>query len=300
MENPKYNIDWFKKRAFESIRQSAPHTWDYSDSLLLYVSSGVEIYESLQETNTPYFKLITQPERDYLKSIARDVIERLPQKFEYIDLGPGTEHKEQFFFDELKKQGKEFTYIPVDISEHYLTLAENYAKDQGIPVQTVQSSFEEVLEILGTRNLPRFVNIGLTFSNYKPQTILALMKQIAGKDGYVFINSQVRNRVDLDALEKIYAEDALILADEKLKLLDLNPDIDVTQREANDKIEVWGSIINLTSRLAGMGVAVGDKILLFQSLRYTPEQFEEEIKKASQEYRLFDTGESFIAALINA
>ncbi len=299
MENSKYNTTWFKNRAFKSIHPITPHTWDYSDSLLLYISSGVEIYESLQETNTQYFKLITQPERDYLQSIAKNVVELLPQRFEYIDLGPGTEHKEQFFFDELKRQGKEFTYIPVDISEHYLTLAEKYAKDQGVPVKTIQSSFEEVAEILGAGSVPRFVNIGLTFSNYKPQIILDLMKNIAGKDGYVFINSQMRDRVDMVALEKVYAEDALTLADEKIKLLDLNPDTDVTQREANDKIEVWSSIINPTPRLKEMGIDVGDKMLLFQSLRYVPEQLETELKKASEKYRLFDTGESFIAVLIN-
>ena len=126
--NSRYDNNWFKKRAFESITPISPNVWDYSDSLLLYISSGVEKYESLQETNTPYFKLVTQPEREYLQSIAKEVVDQLPLDFEYIDLGPGTEHKEQYFFDELKRQGKKFTYIPVDISGHYLALAEEHAR----------------------------------------------------------------------------------------------------------------------------------------------------------------------------
>lgn len=299
MESSKYNTEWFKTRAFRSIHPITPNVWDYSDSLLLYISSGVEIYESLQNTDTPYFKLVTKPERDYLKSIAKDVVDLLPEKFEYIDLGPGTEHKEQFFFDELKKQGKEFTYIPVDISEYYLSLAESYAKNQGVNVKTIRSPFEEAAAILGAGDIPRFVNIGLTFSNYKPQIVLDLMKNIAGRDGYIFINSHMRNRVDMDALQKVYAEDSITVADEKLKIIDLNPDTDVTQREVNDKIEVWASIINTTSKLKEIGVSVGDKILLFQSLRYTPEQLEMEVKNASEKYRLFDVRDSFIAALIN-
>ncbi len=299
MENRKYNIEWFTNRAFESLHRIAPHTWDYSDSLLLYISSGAEKYEQLQETDTPYFILVTQPEREYLKSIARDVVARLPQKFEYIDLGPGTEHKEQFFFDEIKKQGKECTYIPVDISGHYLTLAEIYAKDQGISVQPIQSSFEELPEILGTGSLPRFVNIGATFANYNPQAILDLLKRIAGKDGYVFINTQIRNRVDMDALQKAYAKDAASMADEKIKLLGLNPDTDVTRAEANDSIEVWSSIMNVNPTLKERGVEGGDKLLLFQSLRYTPEQLEAEIKKVFEKYELLDTESSFVAALIN-
>ncbi len=140
----KYDDSWFRNRALKSFRLISPNVWDYSDSLLLYISSGVEKYESLQEEDTPYFKLVTNPEREYLKSIAKDVVDLLPSNLEYVDLGPGTEHKEQFFFDELKKQGKQFIYIPVDISEHYLKLAEAHAMNQGIPVRTIQSSFERV------------------------------------------------------------------------------------------------------------------------------------------------------------
>lgn len=294
----KYNTEWFKKRAFESIKPIAPHEWDYSDSLLLYLPAGVEKYESLQETDTPYFNMVTKPEREYLESIAKSVVDLLPSNFEYIDLGPGTEHKEQFFFDALKSQGKTFTYIPVDISEYYLELAEKHAVDQGIPVRPLKAAFEEVAEILGESTLPRFVNIGLTFSNYKPQDILNLMKNIAGKNGFVFLNSQMRDRVDMTTLQKFYAEDGLTLADDKIKLLDLDPSTDVTEREANDKIEVWGSIVNATPKLEEMGIVAGDKLLLFQSLRYTPERLEEEIKETCNEYCLFDTRSSFIAGLI--
>ena len=213
-KSSKCDTDWFKKRAFQSIRPIGEHTWDYSDSLLLYTSSGVEKYESLQDEDTPYFNLVTKPEREYLQSIAKDVVGTLPSEFEYIDLGPGTEHKEQFFFDEFKKQEKKFTYITVDISEYYLKLAREHSEKEGIPVKTLQASFEELPEILGEPILPRFVNIGLTFSNYNPQEILNLMKNIAGKGGYIFINSQMRDRVDMIALHKVYAENGVTIADD--------------------------------------------------------------------------------------
>jgi len=296
----KYDNNWFKNRAINSFKLISPNVWNYSDSLLLYISSGVEKYESLQEDDTLYFRLVTKPEREYLQNIAKDVVDLLPSNFEYVDLGPGTEHKEQFFFDELKRQGKQFTYIPVDISEHYLNLAETHAANQGIPVRTIQSSFEEVVEVLGKGSLPRFVNIGLTFSNYEPQTILNLMREIAGEDGYLFINSQMRNRLDMNALQKVYAEDGLTLADDKLKLIGLNPDTDVTPRTADEAIKVWCEVINPSKELEEIGVAKGDKMLVFQSLRYTPEQLKEEVEKASKDYHLFDTGASFIGALIKS
>ncbi|MEK7638949.1 MAG: L-histidine N(alpha)-methyltransferase [Patescibacteria group bacterium] len=294
----KYDNNWFKKRALKSLVPTAPHIWDYSDSLLLYLSSGVEQYESLQKTDTPYFKLVTKPEREYLQSIAMSVADLLPNKFEYIDLGPGTEHKEQFFFDELKKQGKEFTYIPVDISEYYLRLAEKHAKSQNVQVRPIQAPFEEVAAILGENTTPRFVNIGLTFSNYAPQTILSMLKEIAGKGGFVFINSQMRDRIDMTALQNVYAEDALTLADDKLKLIGLNPDTDVSTREADDKISVWCSILHVSKEIEEKGVVNGDKLLVFQSLRYTKEQLENELEKISPEHHIFDTGTSFIASLI--
>jgi len=111
-ENSKYDTEWFKKRAFDSLVPLAPHVWDYSDSLLLYISSGVEKYESLQEEDTPYFRLVTKPEREYLQSIAKDACEMLPNGFDYIDLGPGTEHKEQFFLMNLRNKGRNSSTFP--------------------------------------------------------------------------------------------------------------------------------------------------------------------------------------------
>ena len=137
----KYNHEWFKNRAFNSLRKISENSLDYSDSLLLYISSGVTAYESVQNTNTPYFKLVTKPEHEFLQLIVKSVVDILPDNFEYIDLGPGTEHKEQFLFDELKKQGKIFTYTPVDISDYFLSLAEKYATNQGIKTNRIKSSF---------------------------------------------------------------------------------------------------------------------------------------------------------------
>ncbi len=148
--------------------------------------------------------------------------------------------------------------------------------------------------------MPRLVNIGLTFSNYEPQIILNLLKNIAGKGGFVFINSQMRNRLDMDTLQKVYMEDGLTLADDKLKLVGLNPDSDVTPRTADNAIKVWCEVKNPSKKLEETGVVKGDKLLVFQSLRYTPEQLEEEIKKASKDYSLFDTGTSFIGAVIRS
>ena len=299
MENniSKYNTEWFKDRAFKSLKKISDGVWDYSDSLLIYISSGVEIYEALQEVNTPYFNLVTKPEHEYLKTIAKEVADSLPNSFEYIDLGPGTEHKEQFLFDELKKQGKTFTYVPVDIADHFLDLAENHAGSQGITVRKTKASFEELPELLGEPKVPRFVSLGLTFSNYDPREIINLLARIAGKNGYVFINAQMRDRVDMNELLKVYQDDAVHLADEKLALLGLDPENDVSPRMADDGFHVWCTILKPSSALLDLGITEGDKLMVFESLRYTKDSLEEILKDFN--HQTFDTGSSFIATLIN-
>lgn len=292
----KYNQQWFRDRAFKSLRKISDGIWDYSDSLLIYISSGADVYEQLQEVDTPYFKLVTEPEHEYLQSIAKSVADMLPNNFEYIDLGPGTEHKEQFLFDELKKQGKIFTYIPVDISDHFLDVAESHAKNQGIVVRRMKASFEELPELLGPPTVPRFVSIGLTFSNYLPQDILNLLKNIGGESGYAFINAQIRDRIDMAELQKVYQDDATHLVDDKVRLIGLDPVQDITPRLADDGFRVSCFILRSNKNLEEIGIKVGDKLVVFQSLRYTKSSLEHELRNFSHES--FDTGSSFIASLI--
>ena len=292
----KYNQEWFTQRAFKSLKRLSSHTWDYTDSLLLYTSSGSDVYESLQETNTPYFTLVTKPEHEYLAAVSKNIAHLLPGNFEYIDLGPGTEHKEQFMFDELKKQGKTFTYIPVDISDHFLDLAASHAESQGIQTKKIKASFEELPELLGDNTIPRFVSLGLTFSNYAPQEILELLAKIAGKNGCIFINSQMRDRVDMNALQKVYQNDAVHVADEKMRFIGLDPIQDITARVADDGFRVSCIVLKTNKKLEDIGVKNGDTLVVFQSLRYTKDSLEKELRKFN--YVIFDTGSSFIGTII--
>lgn len=298
MSSQQYDQEWFKNRAFQSLGKIRDGVWDYSDSLLLYTSSGSEVYESLQDETTAYFRLVTKPEHEYLESIAKDIADLLPQEFEYIDLGPGTEHKEQFLFDELKKQGKVFTYVPVDISDYFLELAESHALKQGIGVRKVKASFEELPEVLGMPSMPRFVSLGLTFSNYSPEKAVSLLKRIAGENGQVFINTQMRDRVDMSELQGVYQDDAVRLADEKLQLIGLDPETDVSPRIADDGFQIWCTVLKSNDALKEAGVREGDKLMVFQSLRYTKESLKQVLK--AENSMSFDTGSSFIVSLIQA
>ena len=126
----KYNLEWFSSRAFNSLQKIEDCVFDYSDSGLNYLPTDAAEYEKNQEPGRIYERLVTAPEKAYLPTIAKDLVEFLPKKFEYIDLGPGTAHKEQYFFDEMFKADKEFVYRPVDINSSFLKTAAKYAEDQ--------------------------------------------------------------------------------------------------------------------------------------------------------------------------
>lgn len=296
-EQPLYTKEWLKERAFSSLEKIEEGVWDFSDSLLLYNPKGAEEYVSLQEEDTPYSRIVTTPENEYLKEIATRIVDELPNQFEYIDLGPGSEHKEQFFFDAAKEKQKEFLYTPVDINEDFLKFSDKHVSSQGIRTKPLRASFEELPEKLGDVNTSRFVSLGLTFSNYTPEKILRLLKSIAGEKGYAFINAQMRDRIDMKELEKTYAE-AYKAYDSKIELLGLNPQEDISSRETDDSIRVWYTLKNSNEKLEEKGIVNGDKLLVFQSLRYDKESLEKEIAAVFPNYTLYDTGKSFVGALL--
>ncbi len=295
-----YSLEWFCERAVTSLKRIEENVWDYSDSLLLYVPDSEGEYETIQVGDDPYVQLITRPERAYLDSIAPAIVAQLPSEFEYIDLGPGTAHKEQSVFDEAKRTGKNFVYRPVDISEHYLKLAAGHAKTQGIQIDPLKSSFEELPERLGLPKIPRFVSLGLTFSNYQPEYILRLLKRIAGIGGEIFIDAQIRDRVVMEDVLRMYREDLYPVVDPKLAFLDVDPKTDVSERSADEGVRLWYTLKHTNPKLEALGVHAGDKLLMLQSLRYSVRSLEEELAKTGSPFVVFDTNASFVGACIKA
>lgn len=294
-----YLLDWFKERAFSSLKKISDGVFDYSDSLLLYIPGSDEEYEKIQHEGNLYYEMVTAPEREYLQQIAKEIVTRLPENFEYIDLGPGSEHKEQYVFDQLSERRKKCVYRPVDISEKFLDMAATHAEKQGIVVESVRASFEELPNILQKSNLPRFVSLGLTYSNYEPQEILRLLADIAGSNGYIFINSQIRERVNIKKLAEIYAKDVVSISTAKLELLGLNAETDVENLHADEEIQIWCTLKKVTPRLAEVGLKIGDRILLFQSLRPSMEKLTKDLKEANfGNFVMFDVGASFVGVLL--
>jgi hypothetical protein len=294
-----YGDEWFRAHALNSLKRIDDRSWDYSDSLLLYLPEGEKEYELIQEKSNPYSELITKPEMNYLEEIADEVVAELPETFEYIDLGPGTSHKEQYIFDAAKKAGKSFVYTPVDISAHYLGLSTRYAQSRGVAVNPLRVSFEDLPQLLKKSGTARFVSIGLTFGNYHPSNILPLLKSIAGSSGVAFINTQMRDRVDMNEVKKVYAEEASKVFDPKLELLQLHSD-DISERVVDEGISVWYTLRSINPLLEEKGVRIGDKLLVFQSLRYTKDTLEKSLVQVFPNHLFLDRGGQFVGTLLKA
>lgn len=298
LNTERYTRTWFVERAKNSFKKLEDGKWDFSDSLLLYMPSGEEVYINVQNTDTPYYKLVTAPEHEYLKDIASQVVVELPDDFVFIDLGPGTEHKEQFFFDACKNQNKIFRYVPVDISDYYLRLAKDYAEKQSIPTQPIKSAFEELPSVLTDISGPRFVSLGLTFSNYNSQEVIRLMTAIAGSGGYIFLNTQIKERIDMSLIREVYQNIVGDLCKDKLELLGLVVGVHVSELRVDENNRTWCTILQLNDELKALGVVIGDEILVLQSLRYYKSDLERELEKTGLAYTTYDTGETFVASLI--
>lgn len=293
-----YDEAWFKKRAFEVLRKIGDNEWDFSDSLLAYIPGSENEYKDAQNPNTIYAKVVTLPERKYLKNIASKMADLLPREFEYIDLGPGTEHKELFLFEEIKKQNKRFIYRPVDINTVFLKLAKDFASSLGIEVMPIHSTFEELPGRLGSSNKPRFVSLGLTYTNYLPEYILRLLKTIAGNSGKVFVEVQIRDRIDIDEVKLAYENDLYKMVRPRLNLIGLDPMTDVEKRYCDDGIRIWCLLKKSTEVLEKMGINAGTKLMTFQSLRSTVSEYENDIKKVFTSYDLIDIGDPFVGAIL--
>ncbi len=291
----KYDENWFQARALACLKKTDENSWDYTDSLLLYSSQGQDAYEVAHDEKSPYFQMVTKEEHLYLKSIVGNLANSLPNSFEYFDLGVGVENKETYFFEAFKE--KDFSYNPVDVSEYFLSIAIKSANKKSIKVNAVRASFEELQQLLQKTDRPRFVSlIGLTFSNYEPQQILKLLLDIAGKNGYVFFDVQLRERVDIDELKNVYQKYVAPACIQKIKLLGLDPEEDISAITTDDSLAVWCSLLNVSENLKKKGLQNGDKLKIFQSLRPTMLSLKEQLQ--SFNYEIFDAENSFVGVLI--
>ena len=291
--------EWFRNKALASITKIEEGVWDYSDSSVLYTPQFSSLYEEVQKDaeHNGYKKKVTDEETLFIETIASTIIKSLPNNFAYIDLGPGTEHKEKFFQDAILAQNKNALYVPVDVSEQMLNIANDYAKNRGFKTYPLHQTFENLdVDLQDLPNVYRFVSLGLTFTNYEPKKILKILNKIIALNGSLFITAQLRERVNMSEIQKIYSEVIATMLPNKLNLVNVNFEQDIANIEVTDGVEIYARLKNISPELKAIGVQSGDKLLLLRSYRYELKELKETLKGYEVEY--YDEGGQFAGCLI--
>lgn len=293
--------EWFEKRAIGSLRKIDKNTWDYSDSTLLWSPKAMSIYKDIQERESLYKKNVTDKESNLIKNISFEIVSNLPKKFLYIDLGPGTEHKEKFFFDAIKSQSKNILYVPVDINSNILTIADEYAKKNGFDAYPINQTFEDLpMNLQRLPHLHRFVSLGLTFINYEPQKGLEILKKITGQNGTAFITVQLRDRIDINSIRKTYEDKtAQELPLKQIELLGLDPTVNIQEVEVTNDIFIYYTIKNIPDNLKTKGLKNRDKLLTVRTYRHSYMDLKEVLEKDFK-VKYFDNNSEFLAITIKS
>ena len=296
----KFSEQWFKEGAIKNIEQLQKNVWDFSSSVMSYNPEGVKACAKLGKT--AYGGTVHDEESLFIKSIASQIIKDLPHSFSYVDLGPGSGEKSILLLEACKNEGKQINYIPVDVSKFLLDKAVEATRKTGFISKPKLATFEELLndkKFLNSLGPEKFISLGLTYINYEPTEIHQLLKKLMGSRGQSFITVQLRDRINLKEVKKLYfpstaARRKIILS--KLKLLDINK-ADIKNFEVTDDIKIFAILKRVPNILKSKGIKGGDKILVWKTFRPTLKNFISNISQDFQ-YTLYDKRFEFVAAVL--
>lgn len=288
---------WFEQEARTSLHQIGDGLWDLSDSALLYTDKGMAGYKAIQKEETQYSQQVTKVEHRLIRDIAPGIASRLPDAFSYVDIGPGTEHKEKYFFDAFNQQGKNFDYLPIDVNSAVLNESSQFARANGIASRSIHMRFEDSANILPyLKDKTNFISLGATYANFESAEIITKLLKLAGEKGSVFITAQLRDRINLtETVQSYQTLELQEMCRVKLELLGLK-DQHIENLEVNDGIEIVATIKDPTPELKAKGMKAGDRILVLKSHRYTLDQLTKDLS-ALTDFQLYDTGQSFVGIL---
>lgn len=131
------------------------------------------------------------PAEKLMFKFRKELLRGLIEPIEFYDLGPGLPKKTLPLLSELKSQNKNFVYIPVDISRSFLDVTKKEVSRVGVESKELNCLFENLPDIIPARyEGSRLFLIGLTFNNYRPDRILALLNRLSGPRDVNIISTQ--------------------------------------------------------------------------------------------------------------
>jgi len=277
---------------------------------IIYLDDSKTWYMDKEQVNTylelynggDYSKGMLEGEKRLIEDNIDDIVKQLPEKYSFIDLGPGTADKSGKIIRESILKEKEVNYHAIDINEFMLETAlknieeiRKKSKDKSLTVQGYLGDFTEHFSIISKQIMgPKFIYLGSTFVNYDPKTILKLYSQNMDEKDQIYISAQ--KPYNIKEIIKQYSVGGYNLMMKPmlaaLGFTDVNKESSV--RFENGAIEHFIKIDELTPTLKDCA-NIGDEIVTFTSRKPTKEQFENSISKRFKgEYYENDTHIAFI------
>ena len=282
-------------------RNPITNSWELIEPHLLYLSP-VQSNAYLKAMNSQ--KYSTGFHSDTIEIIRANCAEIVgKESLCLIDLGPGYPDKALPMGEYCKRNGIALHYVPIDVSDTFLEIAEKEMKPFCVKTSPVHSMFET--SAIHLREVDRSCSlamIGLTFMNFPPEVFLPLLKAIAGPSGRGLVASELRSEEgDMKPLLARYEiPEARNFGFGPLELLGLSQD-DVSFRvEFNQgRIELRFKLLsNIPEVLNSKSVAVGDEVVTAVSYRYTENELNYTLEKHFSRHQIFKSVEGNAAVAV--
>lgn len=248
-----------------------------------YLDEGYKNWEAIAKKrlnggiNLSEYTLLQKRVKDFLASFENKT------KINVIDLGCGDGSPIMPILDELSNQGIKFRYIPLDISQTMLDLAEKKVKSKySCEVNKILFDFElgnfsdvtYSLKDNGYSNLLCF--FGSTVGNFSDRNrVLTNMRDSMGSDDFLIIGVEMTNFSKINKLIPHYSgkliENFLYYTPTRIGVIKKGTKFEVNWNDKESQVETWMLLSKNQTIKVGKEIIkleVDEKILLSRSVKF--------------------------------
>lgn len=218
-------------------------------SKYFYDKKGSELFNEITKLPTYY---LTTCETEILQFSKENLANLLPKDpFNLIELGPGEGFKTEILIEHFLNKNKDFTYLPIDISEHYLNALKDslQQKYKNLQCSVINLEFLAGLRLVNlnpfAKNLVLF--LGSSIGNLRSQEAQLFLKeinQVLHTEDFLLIGFDLRK----DISKMMQAYDDPITQQFNFNLLDrINKEL-----EGNFKLQQFSHLASYNKKIHSM------------------------------------------------
>ncbi len=180
----------FQKEFQDHVKEGLTTFPKFLSSKYIYDDAGDKLFQQIMELPEYY---LTKAEYNIIDKFKSEISApfQTDEGFDLIELGAGDGKKTKLLLEQLHNEKVDFTYIPIDISQHAIDTLSSSLKGQfpGMDVQGEQGTYFEVLKDLAKYNKrPKLIIVlGSNIGNLKHPEAIDFLKQLqelmSDKDG---------------------------------------------------------------------------------------------------------------------